>query len=149
MADDIARTVTLFRPPVAAAPGEAGGPAVAGVVGQASQDQVLNAINDSVKSTVSPWVLVWGFVGVLLLVVGVAAYERYRKPGKVTAKKVVRSMPKLLREVSRELNLSAGEVRKLEQHAKASGVSNPLVLLLCPSLTDEPRPDKPDPKKAA
>lgn len=103
---------------------------------QSKQDQVLQAINDSVGSTLDTTLLLLCFGVVAGLLIGLAAVQHYlnRRDSVPVVKQVFRNPRKLMREVAEEMELSPGELRKLEHHADRLGVDNPLTLMLCPSL---------------
>ncbi len=50
---------------------------------------------------------------------------------------------KLLKELTRELNLKAGEVRQLKSLSETSSLKNPLTLMLCPSLLTKAAREQP------
>lgn len=105
--------------------------------GGTQQQRVLQAINDSVGSTV-PTGVVYGILGGMGVLIGVAYLSR-KWLGAVTEptstkKETVRHPKKLLKEMAAELDLSKAEMAKLKHHSERLGVENPLTLMLCPSL---------------
>jgi len=73
--------------------------------------------------------LLAGAAGLVLLLV----FLQYRRKNQAIATPV-NSQGKLTRDVARELQLKSAEVKQLRQLADGQSVTNPLVLLLCPSL---------------
>lgn len=112
------------------------------ILGEASQqDKVLNAINNSVSSTVDPVMLYGGLGAVAFVLIGAALFQKFYKPAPTSGRKVFRNSKKLLKEAARELSLSNADLKKLHHHANRAGAQHSLTLLLCPSLMrkkDEP-----------
>lgn len=102
---------------------------------QSQQDQVLQAINDSVGAKVDGTLVLFAFVIIVLLLIALAIYQKTNKKEPVAVtKKVFRNPRRLTREVAEDMRMSPAELRKLEHHAERIGVDHPLTLMLCPSL---------------
>lgn len=97
-----------------------------------TQQEVLNGINDSVGQEVDPQKLlaVALVIVALIAMICVVSYMRNR----TVHPKPLNSPGKLFKEVCRALNLRPVEARQLRSLAERQQLSNPLVLLLCPSV---------------
>lgn len=118
----------------------AGGAGGASSGGGSQQERVLQAINDSVGSTVPAGVL-YGILGGMGVLIGVAYLSRkwlgaISEPSSAK-KETLRHPKKLMKEMAAELELSKAELAKLKHHSERLGVENPLTLMLCPSLLKE------------
>ncbi len=97
-----------------------------------TQDEVLRSIGDNVGETVDPSKLLAVVFCVAAVVVLVALLSYRRK--RVAAPKVLNHPGRLLKEVSKSVNLRPAEIKRLKLLAESEQLSSPLVLLLCPSL---------------
>lgn len=98
----------------------------------ATQEEVFKSISENVGSTTDPrkfFAFMCGAGGIIVLL----AVLSNRKKRQVTPR-TLNHYGKLLKEVTRQINLKPAEVRQLKMLAEAQGVSSPLTLLLCPSV---------------
>lgn len=111
------------------------------------QEAFMRALKESEGMPIDPLAFLIFFMALSLVVTVLYWYQRRPSAAGVgregarggagrvkPARKFLRNPKKLTREVAGALDLSPGELRKLEHHAKAAGVQHPLTLLLCPSL---------------
>jgi hypothetical protein len=100
---------------------------------QPTQEQVLKSIGENIDNqTGGPTrvlALLVAAAGLALLLV-VLSQRRKRE----VAPRSLNHPGKLLREVARSVNLKPAEIRQLKLLADRQQISNPLTLLLCPSL---------------
>lgn len=100
---------------------------------QPTQEEVLRSISSSVSESQTSGVtlLLLFTAAVLLIVLLMVTQNRERRQA---APKTLNHGGKLLKEVSKALDLKPPQVRRLKALAEQREVQNPLVLLLCPSL---------------
>lgn len=97
-----------------------------------SQEDVFRSIQDNLSEPSDPskvLAVILAAVAMLLLLV-LLSQRRQRQ----VAPKPLNHPGKLLREVSRAVNLRPAEVRQLKILADEQNVSSPITLLLCPSV---------------
>jgi hypothetical protein len=85
--------------------------------------------------------IAWLCVAVGLIVVLVLLHRRYQRQA---APKVVNHQGKLNRALQKQLALKSAEVRQLKGLAEGQPISNPLTLLLCPSLLSKAARERPE-----
>lgn len=115
-----------------------------------SQDDVLRGISEGVGQEVdgTKVLAVLALMAGVILVIALINHSRER----VVRPKTLNHPGKLLKEVSKTVNLKPAELRQLKTLAEAQELSSPLVLLLCPSVLSKAlksRPDKVDTKVLA
>jgi hypothetical protein len=103
--------------------------------GEPTQQDVLHSINDSIGDSIDMTKLL-GAAGLVASVAMLISLLNYRHKQRATPK-VVNHSGKLLKEITRRVNLKAIEVKQLRMLADSQHVSSPLVLLLCPSLLEK------------
>ncbi|WP_428937427.1 hypothetical protein [Fontivita pretiosa] len=100
-----------------------------------TQEEIFRSINKSVGETVDPGKFLAALFVIAGLIVVVALISQRRK--RVITPRVLNHPGKLLKEVSRRVGLKPAELRNLRALAEADEqVSDPLTLLLCPSLLE-------------
>ncbi|HWP39980.1 MAG TPA: hypothetical protein VNL70_03565 [Tepidisphaeraceae bacterium] len=100
-----------------------------------TQEEVLRSISKSVGQPVDPGRFLIALFAIGGLIVVAAFISQRRK--RVIAPRVLNHPGKLLKEVSRRVGLKPAELRHLRRLAEVDEqVSNPLTLLLCPSLLE-------------
>jgi hypothetical protein len=100
--------------------------------GAPSQEDVFRSIQQNLSEPSDPsklLSLVFATVALLLLLV-VLSYRRKRE----VAPRALNHPGKLLKEVSRAVNLRPAELRQLRSLAEDQQVSSPITLMLCPSV---------------
>ncbi|MGC4031617.1 MAG: hypothetical protein QM754_07775 [Tepidisphaeraceae bacterium] len=96
-------------------------------------DDVFKSMNQSMSADINPAQVLAVVAAVVGLIVLVSTFKK--RADKKTPKPAIVSQPnKLLRQVAKEAGLTRKEVRELKKLAALEGVTNPLTLLLCPSL---------------
>lgn len=85
--------------------------------------------------------LAWFCVAGGLIVILILLHRRYQRQA---TPKVVNHQGKLNRAIQKEIGLKAAEVRQLKTLADGQPVSNPLTLLLCPSVLAKAAREKPE-----
>ena len=85
--------------------------------------------------------LAWFCVAAGLIVVLILLHRRYQRQA---TPKVVNHQGKLNRSLQKEIGLKSAEVRQLKTLADGQPVTNPLTLLLCPSLLVKAAREKPE-----
>lgn len=106
---------------------------VAPAAAKPTTEDVFKSMNQSMSADINPaqiLAVVAAFVGLIVLV---STFKK-RVDQKAPKAAVVNQPNKLLRQVAKEAGLSRREVRELKKLAALEGVTNPLTLLLCPSL---------------
>jgi hypothetical protein len=103
------------------------------------QDEVLKSINQNVGQDVDPTKLLAVVLSIVGLIVVIALINYRRK--RVVIPKVLNHPGKLVKEVTRAVNLKPGEVKRLKVLAEQKELDSPLLLLLCPSLLQKKRED--------
>ncbi len=98
------------------------------------QQAFLRSLNQSATTSVDGKWFVLGVAVIIALLTAAALYQRRARAPVKTSRKYLRNSRKLMKEMAASLELTGGEVRKLEHHAERLGVENPLTLMLCPSL---------------
>jgi hypothetical protein len=122
-------------------------PAFLPSLAQNQRDAVLRAINDSVGTKVDATALYLGLAAIVVLLLGVAIYQRRRSSQPVKPVRVILRQPrKLTKAIARELGLSNADVAKLEHHSRQLNLEHPLTLLLAPSLTRKKDDGAPPPE---
>jgi hypothetical protein len=104
----------------------------ASALAQPTQEEVFQSINQHVGSTVDVTKLVpylVAGVGLVVLLVWITHQKRYR-----AIPRTLNHAGKLMKEVSKKIRLRPVETKALKIMADEQKVSDPLVLLLCPSL---------------
>lgn len=103
------------------------------IFAQPSQSEVLRSIGENIDNqTGGPTrvlALMIAALGLALLLL-VLSYRRKRE----VAPRAINHPGKLLREVSRSMDLKPPELRQLKLLAEKQSLASPLTLLLCPSL---------------
>jgi hypothetical protein len=96
------------------------------------------SLQENIDQTVSPRHLLAFGCAMLGLIIAAAVFNRWRaRSGRgplVGPPRAINSPSKLVREVARGVNLRPAEVKQLKVLSEQQNVSNPLVLLLCPSV---------------
>jgi len=102
------------------------------ILANPSADQVFQSMSDSMSVAVNPLHV----IGVIALLVGVVAALAFaaRRRDPRQKPKAINNPARLLRDVARQAGLKPAELKQLKQLAAEQGISNPLVLLLCPSV---------------
>lgn len=106
-----------------------------------TQDEVLRSISDNVSgSSGAPAQLLAGLLAMASIAVGVAVWIQWHRRNHPEGK--LDDPSRLVHELSRELHLSRSQVRHLNALRQDLGergiaVTNPLTLLLCPSLVQK------------
>ena len=85
--------------------------------------------------------IAWFCVAVGLIVVLVVLHRRYQREARP---KAVNHQGKLNRALQKQMALKAAEVRQLKTLAEGQPISNPMTLLLCPSLLSKAAREKPE-----
>ncbi|HEY1628429.1 MAG TPA: hypothetical protein VGF52_01145 [Tepidisphaeraceae bacterium] len=106
-----------------------------------SSDDVLKSISDNVGDSVDPGKLLMVIFSGAGLIVLIALLSR--RETKAITPKTLNHPGKLIKEISKSVNLKPAEVKQLKVLADQTEVSNPLVLLLCPSLLTQAVKDNP------
>jgi hypothetical protein len=112
-----------------------------------SQDDVLRGISEGVGQEVdgTKVLAVLALMAGVILVIALINQSRQR----VVRPRTLNHPGKLLKEVSKTVNLKPAELRQLKTLAEAQELSSPLLLLLCPSVLSKAlktRPDRVDAK---
>jgi hypothetical protein len=100
---------------------------------QPSQSDVLKSIGEGIDNQGGdPTRVLALFIAALGLTLLLLVLSHRRK--RVVAPKALNHPGKLLREISRAINLRPAEIRQLKLLAEQQSLASPLTLLLCPSL---------------
>jgi hypothetical protein len=96
------------------------------------QEEVLRSINQSVGQPVDGTKVLASLLAILGVVVMIALLSQRQK--RSVTPKTLNHPGKLLKEVSRTVNLKPAELKQLKVLTEDTDISSPLVLLLCPSV---------------
>lgn len=102
------------------------------VLGAPTQEDVFKSIQDSVGDTVDPnkfFAMLLGIAGICIIIALLS-----RKQKREIAPKALNHPGKLIKEAVKQIQLKPAEVKQLRTLAEVQGVTNPLTLLLCPSV---------------
>ncbi|MGH7179994.1 MAG: hypothetical protein ACREJC_21635 [Tepidisphaeraceae bacterium] len=97
-----------------------------------SQEEVFQSFRDNLGNKTDPATLVALLCGVVGIVLVLVVFNKWRQ--RDLTPRVLNHHRKLLKEVSKRVDLRPAEVRHLRALAEQQEVSRPLVLLLCPSI---------------
>jgi hypothetical protein len=106
------------------------------------QEEVLRTINQNVGQEFDGSKLLAAALVILALVLLIALVSQRHKRSVVP--KAVKNPGKLVKEISRSINLKPAELKQLKTLAETQQLSSPLVLLLCPSLLARAAKESPD-----
>lgn len=98
----------------------------------ATQEEVLQSISNNFERSGDPFAflaVLLAAIGGILLIVWIGHYRR-----RAAGPKHFNHPGKLVRELTKKVGLKPAEVKKLRTMAEEAGVSNPIVLMLCPSV---------------
>jgi hypothetical protein len=106
-----------------------------------TQQEVFKSIQDNVGSTTDPKKFFAFLIGIVALCMMLAVLSK-RKQRQVTPK-TLNHPGKLLREVTRRIDLRPAELKQLKVLADSKDISSPLTLLICPSVLAKAVKDRP------
>ncbi|MCS7034008.1 MAG: hypothetical protein NZ561_08440 [Phycisphaerae bacterium] len=103
--------------------------------GETAEQRFKRSLQESIDQTVEPRQLAAFFVAAFALILMVAVVNRWRgRAGRRAAPRTLHSPGKLVREVSRQVQLRPAEIKQLKVLCEQQQISSPLVMLLCPSV---------------
>mgnify|MGYP000122275950 CR=1 FL=1 len=93
------------------------------------------SLQENLDQPVDPQKLIAFGLVVVAIILGTVVINRWRAvSGRPRSTTALNSPTKLLREITRSVNLRPAEVKQLRILCEQQSVSNPLVMLLCPSV---------------
>lgn len=93
------------------------------------------SLQESIDKTVDPSKFIAFAAAVLGSIILLALISKWRgKRPRQAGPKTINSPGKLIREICKNVNLKPAEVKQLKSLSEQQKISNPLVLLLCPSV---------------
>jgi len=97
-----------------------------------TQEDVFRSIQDNVGESTDPRKVLAFLVGAVAIVILLVVFSQWRKRERTP--KALNHQGKLLRELSAAVSLKPAEIKQLKLLADEQTVSNPMTLILCPSL---------------
>ena len=97
-----------------------------------TQEDVFRSISDSVGESTDPRKVLAFLIGAVAIVLVLVVFSQWRK--RERAPKALNHQGKLLKELSAAISLKPAELKQLKLLADEQKVSNPLTLILCPSV---------------
>lgn len=108
---------------------------VSPVFAERADEAFKRSLQESIDQTVDPSKLIAFAAAVMGSIILLALISKWRgKRPRQTGPKTINSPGKLIREICKSVNLKPAEVKQLKSLSEQQKISNPLVLLLCPSM---------------
>lgn len=95
-------------------------------------DEIFKSIQSNLGNTSDPTPYIIGAIATVVVIAALVFFSKRTKREAVA--KALNHPGKLIKEMCKAVDLKPAEVRQLKQLAEKQNVSNPLALLLCPSV---------------